>query len=330
MSEEGVTTAISEKSPKSLSVSALVVNYNGAACLGRCIESLKREPLVNQIVVVDNGSTDGSDRWLQDYHPDVVYVPAGANIGFGRGCNMGAQVATESLLLLLNYDAELLPGLGQAIEHLAAFPKTAMVGGRLASGDGSLQPSVGNPHTPLCIATSWLGLGRLMPKLTFLLREIEDPTYYKDLHIGVAWVSGALMLVRKSAWTSIGGMDPGYFLYLEDVDICERLVRVGWRLDYLPTFRANHQPRQGEPVVSVRALLSTVDSSHRFLSSRHGLAVARATCFSLGAVFSLRALILALCFWRPSPFRESRVFIRGSLRALGLAFGRAYPWGPVC
>jgi GT2 family glycosyltransferase len=313
-----------------MGASALIVNYNGAACLPACIESLKREPLVRQIIVVDNGSVDGSEHWLKEHHPDVILIETGSNQGFGRGCNLGAKAATEPLLLVINYDAMLSPGLGDAIGHLARTPAAAMVGGRLVSILGHPQPSVGYPQTPLRLVVSWLGISRLLPWVAACKREVDDERFYSTPHDGVAWACGALMLVRKCAWDSVQGMDPGYFLYMEDVDLCERLASSGWRLDYLPTFQAVHQPRQGAPVVSGRALLSTIDSYHLFISNRHGELVARSTCAGLFAVFLLRASVLSLCFWRPAPLKEGATYFRGSLRALRHALGQKFPWGPPC
>jgi len=313
-----------------LGVSAVIVNYNGAECLPACILSLKNEHLVRQIIVVDNGSTDGSEQWLKEQHPDITLIESGANLGFGRGCNLGAKAATEPLILLLNYDAELAPGLDSAIEQLDRFPETGLVGGRLVSSTGMPQPSVGYPHTPFRFVVSWSGLGRLLPWMTQFKRDIDHKEFYSNPHAGVVWVCGALMLVRRDAWASVDGMDPGYFLYLEDVDFCDRLTKAGWRLDYLPTFFAYHEPRMGSAVVSARALLATVDSSRLYISTRRGDGVARLMCAGLGVVFLLRAFILALCIFRPAPLREGTVFLKGAVRAFKLALGQTFPWGPPC
>lgn len=313
-------------------VTAVVVNYNGAACIAQCLESLHREPLVRQIVMVDNGSIDGSCQWVREKFPKVLILAAGKNLGFGRACNLGAKAAHEPFLLLLNCDGILDGGVSEAQEYLLAHPGTAVVGGRLSSpGQGPSQPSVGLPHTPARLVLSWVGLSRWSKKESLFTREILDEEFYSKIRQDVAWVSGALMMIRGSVWEMVAGMDPGYFLYLEDVDFCDRVRKSGWGVDYLPELRATHLPRGGAKVVSRVALLSTVDSMFFFTVSRSGNLVARVVLAAIGAIFSLRGLVLGLRFWRARlAFREGRVFLGGAWRALQIAAGKKFPWGPPC
>jgi len=311
-------------------VSAIVVNYNGAVCLERCITSLKASAQVLEIIVVDNASTDGSAERAEANYPGIRLLRSGGNVGFGRGCNLGAAAAQGDTLLLLNYDAELEPDLAPAIERLWQERGLGILGGRLTSSQQAFQPSVGFAHTPARIVLSWLGLARLSPTGSWFQRERLDAAFYETPQSQVPWVSGALMLIRREAWEAVGGMDPGFFLYLGDVDLCERLATSGWAVGYEPSLSAVHAPRQGSAVVSRRALLSTVDACHHFTRSRRGPFIAALTLSFLGLVFAVRALVLALAHWRVAPSLESRTYAAGALRAMSWGLGSRHPWGPPC
>ena len=310
-------------------VSAIVVNYNGAAFIEQCLDSLSREKCVREIIVVDNGSVDGSVDWLKANRPEVILIESRENRGFGRGCNAGAQIAGGEFLLLLNCDAELRSGLDTALTHLARNPNTGVVGGRLANAQGRTEPSVGREQLPIRLILSWLGLSRWFRNCSLCSREFVNEDWYDAAHNSVAWVCGALMLIRRSDWESIEGMDPVFFLYMEDVDFCSRLRAVGRHIDYVPTFTAMHRKRGGAKTVNARALLATMDSYNLYLSKHHSRIVVRTTLAVIGAVFLFRALVIACGFWlNARSMSEARIHIRAADRALRLSAGYKFSWGP--
>ncbi len=214
-------------------VAAIIVNYNAGAALVDCVHSLRADG-VQRIVVVDNGSTDGSAAVV-----DVTLVEAGGNLGYGMGANRGVAATTQPYLLVLNPDVVVEPGTVKAlVAALERDPALAVVGPRVETPDGDLYPSVRRfPH--LAVAAGHAFLGYVAPDNRFsraykLLDWDHGAAGYVD------WVSGSCLMARREAYEAVGGFDPAYFMYVEDVDLCWRLARRGWKVGYDPAGRVVH------------------------------------------------------------------------------------------
>ncbi|MGD0287027.1 MAG: glycosyltransferase family 2 protein [Acidimicrobiales bacterium] len=211
-------------------VAAVVVNYNAGSALSECVASLQREG-VRAIVVVDNGSTDGSLEDLGAANPDVRVLHTGRNLGYGGGVNYGAGQTTGELLLVCNPDLVLQPGaLGAMADRLAQDPSLGLVGPALVTPVGDLQPS-GRAFPTLRRSSFQAVLGVLLPKNPYSRRYRDANRAQAGTGI-VDWVTGACFLVRREAFSAVGGFDDRYFMYVEEVDLCWRLARAGWRTGY--------------------------------------------------------------------------------------------------
>jgi len=218
-------------------ISVLVVNYNGGLWLERCLSSLGVPPPEDvQVVVVDNGSSDGSPELIPHRFPYVRLLRMGHNAGFAVANNVAAACADGDALLLLNNDAWLETGaLERLRQRLDADPRIGLVAPRLVSPDGRAQ-FVWSPDRSLFGAAvqrlrnrfegRWWN-HRLLPPLLRLV-------------LGRGWYTGACVLVRRRAFDEVGGFDPGFFLYHEDTDLCLRLRRAGWRLAWQPRATVVH------------------------------------------------------------------------------------------
>jgi GT2 family glycosyltransferase len=223
---------MSEVSP--VRVDVVIVSYGSRDTLRSCVAPLAGTPGVG-VIVVDNASPDDALQTIADL--DVTVVRAGRNGGFSFGCNLGAAAGNAPYLLLLNPDARLEPG---ALERLQAVldadPQTALVGPLLHEDDGSVAPSLRRfPRLRSSLAQA-LFLHRLIPSLDELVHE---PAAYTQPGTP-DWVSGACMLIRRSAFEQLGGMDERFFLYCEDTDICRRVVDAGLTLRFEPAAVAHH------------------------------------------------------------------------------------------
>jgi N-acetylglucosaminyl-diphospho-decaprenol L-rhamnosyltransferase len=221
-------------------VSAVVVNYNAGHHLLACIASLRAEG-VEDIVVADNGSVDGSEAAVRAADPDVTYVQTGANLGLGTGTNRGAQHADPAspFLLCINPDATLQPGaLGAMLQAFDGRPGLGIVGPRIDNTDGTLYPSV-RTFPNLVDATGHALLGMLVPNNRFT-RSYQMLDWDHRTGSDVDWVSGACFLIRRECWDAIGGFDEGYFMYAEDMDLCWRAWKRGWEVTFEPTARVVH------------------------------------------------------------------------------------------
>ncbi|MEM9595090.1 MAG: glycosyltransferase family 2 protein [Acidobacteriota bacterium] len=204
-------------------ISILVVNHNGRDLLRRCLRELGNGSAGEgtEVIVADNGSEDGSVAMVRREFPGVRLLELGENLGFGAANNRAAAVAKGDVLLLLNSDAWPVGDcLGRLRERLELDPRVGLVAPELRYEDGRPQfawaPTTGVFGEAIQMARNRYESGRWVHRLRFGL--------------GAGWYTAACVLVRRSAFEQIGGFDEGFFLYFEDVDLCLRLRRAGWRL----------------------------------------------------------------------------------------------------
>ena len=220
-------------------VSAVIVSFNSRDCLAECIRSLRSESVAD-VVVVDNASSDGSVEAVLASDSDVTVLATGANLGYGSAANRGVEAAKGDHLLLLNPDTVVEPGTVKALsDALDRDTGLGAVGPRIENVDGSLYPSV-RRFPDLWVAGGHAFLGLVWPANPFTRRYRMLDWDHASAAPDVDWVSGACMLLRRSAFDVVGGFDEAYFMYVEDVDLCWRLGRAGWRIGYDPSGRVVH------------------------------------------------------------------------------------------
>lgn len=219
-------------------VAAVVVSYNVAELLVDCVASLRADG-VERIVVVDNDSTDGSVAAVRAADPGVHVVALDTNTGFGAGVNRGVADTTEPFVLVMNPDVEVEPGSTKVLlDALAGDPGLALVGPRIETPEGELYPSA-RTFPDWRDAAGHAFLHFVWPANPFSRRYRMLDWDHGDARV-VDWVAGTHLLVRRSAWDEVGGFDEAFFMYLEDVDLCWRLARAGWRVGYEPAARVRH------------------------------------------------------------------------------------------
>ena len=219
-------------------LAAVVVNYNAGSALSECVASLERAG-VKSIVVVDNGSTDGSLEGIGASHSQVRVLRTGRNLGYGGGVNYGVEQTTEAFLLVCNPDLVLQPGsLDAMADRLAKDPSLGLVGPALVSSAGSEQTS-GRSFPTIRRSSVQAALGVLLPNNSHSRRYREANRARAETGI-VDWVTGACFLVRREAFEAVRGFDGRYFMYVEEVDLCWRLAKAGWRTGYESSARVMH------------------------------------------------------------------------------------------
>jgi N-acetylglucosaminyl-diphospho-decaprenol L-rhamnosyltransferase len=218
----------------------VVVSWNTAPLLDRCLAALAPDVHsgLAEVVVVDNASTDASPDLVAERHPWATLVRAGGNIGYGPAVNLGAAARPPSRwLVAANADVEVQDGALQALVAAGdADPGIGVVAPRLLLEDGSTQHHV-HPFPSLgALAAVHLPGGARLLEAGTVLEGRWDPGIARD----VDWAHGALLLVRRGAFEAIGGFPADQWLYAEDLDLCWRLRRAGWRTRYEPTARVRH------------------------------------------------------------------------------------------
>lgn len=222
--------------------SIVIVSFNTRDVLRECLRSVAREStgLAIEIFVVDNHSSDGSPEMVAEEFPGVRLMRSAVNLGFGAANNLALEAAKGRYLVLLNSDAFLCPGsLWLAVERMDREPRAGLAGARLVGRDGSWQPSARMfPHiaTDAFVLT---GLAAKYPKSRLFGRF--DRTWADQSQAAeVDWVPGAFSIIRAEALAKVGFFDPRFFLYSEEVDLCRRIKKAGYRIWYWPEVRVVH------------------------------------------------------------------------------------------
>jgi GT2 family glycosyltransferase len=207
----------------------VIVSFNTREQTLKCLDSVfENVPEDTEVVVVDNGSVDGSATAIRERFPAVRVDEAEENLGFARGVNRGVSQTSADYVLLLNPDTVVLPGsLDRLLAFAVAHPEYGVYGGRTLRPDGTTDPSScwGNAtiFSLVCFAT---GLST-----AFKRSKIFDPEslgrWDRDTDRVVPIITGCLLLTRRDDWNRVGGMDEDFFLYGEDAEFADRTRRAG-------------------------------------------------------------------------------------------------------
>jgi len=282
---------------KSPDVSIIIVSYNTRAMTLKAIETVKAETrAAHEIIVVDNGSSDGSADAIAEAHPDVDLIAETTNHGFGPAHEVAAEHASAPKLLLLNSDTEVLEGaLDQLLEFSRRYPSAGIWGGRTLYADHSL-----NPTSCFAKMTLWsiicriLGLNGIFRKSKLFNSEFYGD-WQRDTESFVDIVTGCLLLVDRSLWDELEGFDRAFAMYGEEVDFCLRAKAVGAKPMITPKATIIHH---GGGSQTVRA-----DKLVRLLRAKTELIVRH---------FPARSRLVALTLFRLWPLSRSVAYSVGA------------------
>ena len=227
-------------------IAVIIVNFNGGELLGRCLKAVMSMDLVLQVLVVDNGSTDGSLQQIKQQFPHdnhLIIIENGANLGFSRANNIALRRVSHKcdLVLLLNPDCLVSPAaLKRMCEFMAVHPEAGMAGCFIANPDGSEQRGCRR-----LLPTPWSSLKASFPFINKILRTSSGSFNLAGCPlpaepVEVEAISGAFMMLRRSAIDEVGGLDENYFLHCEDLDWCKRFNLAGWKIYFVPDVKVVH------------------------------------------------------------------------------------------
>ena len=288
-----------------MDLSIAIVSWNTRDLLRRCLESVYGTIAGPEfeVIVVDNGSTDGSPEMVRSEYPRATLLANDTNVGFARASNQAIRASSGRHVLLLNSDAVLL---GRAAELMVRFldahPEVGAVGGMLLNPDGSFQSSYAD-------FPGLLGEALLLTGLSHWLLPATYPSYPKARSREarrVDWVGGALLAVRRRTLDAVGPLDEGYFMYTEEVDWCYRMKQHGWAVCYLPEARATHWSGASSSRVPERRRAQLYRSKCRFLRKHRGWSQATAYGLLVRAVSAVKLLAWLSTGLSPDPARRDR------------------------
>ncbi|MEX0658117.1 MAG: glycosyltransferase family 2 protein [Egibacteraceae bacterium] len=273
-------------------VAVVVVNHNTREDLLACLGSLEAAG-ADLLVAVDSGSSDGSMQAVAAAFPTVRRL-ALPNVGFGQAANAGVALTAAPVVVVANADTLFPPGSVRAMgAHLAAHSDVGALGPMVRFPDGRVQHSArAFPSLGQAIGHALLGLWRPDNRWTRAYRLTDwDHLSERD----VDWVSGCCLALRRDAFDDVGGFDPAYFMFVEDVDLCDRLRRRGWRVVFSPVAEVTHAVGGAVSRRRFRMVVEHARSLDRFFSRRYATWPRRLLRFPLR--IGLAGWVLVTMLW---------------------------------
>lgn len=319
------SSILDARSKNEIALSIIIVNWKVRDLLRRCLKSVEEQlrllDSACEIIVVDNASQDGSVEMMRAEFPGVSLIESQTNLGFGAGCNLAYGRSSGRFVLLLNPDAVLTDhAIDGLLNIMGEMPRAGIVAPRLVDEDRSFQPASGGalPTLPN-VAWNYLFLRSVLP------RRLAPPPLFLDadpqglLHL--EWVSGAAMLLRREA---IGEtiFDESFFMFGEDMDLCDRTRRKGWEVLYSSRQSVvHHQGRSFSQQRSLDILANAHEGPRRVFAKTRGKLSLIAYDAIMLAAFAIRwGLFRLLAAIRPGLGYDQRAtyssnYVRAMLHA---------------
>jgi len=301
-----------------MDLSIIIVNWNSTDFTRKCISSIcsTTQDLQYEIIVVDNASADDSYRSLSEQSEKVRLIRSPENVGFARANNLGFQDSSGKYVLFLNPDTEVIcPAINVMYSCLASSPAVGAAGCRLLNADLSVQTSCLQRFPTILnqvIDIEWLrlrfptlGLWGIRPLFS------KDPDVRADVEV----IAGACIMLRREVFEKIGYFSTDYFMYAEDVDLCYKVMKAGWKLRYVGSGTIVHYGKQSSTRREEDSFAVVVmrESIFKFLRKSRGATYAHLYRLSLllAAVLRLSAFAFLLAVPRAAIDKTS---LRGSFR----------------
>jgi GT2 family glycosyltransferase len=283
-------------------VTVSIVSSGDLAILRACLDSIPAAAGATavQTIVVDNAV--GIAAGVAASHPDVEVIDGGLRRGFGANHNLACTRARGRYVFVLNDDTVLDP---ECIDSLRRFmdqnPSVGAAGPRLRHPDGRDQPSAFHFPTPARVALTTATLQRAGWSMSGgeRIRRVD-------------WIHGAAMMVRREAIAAAGGMDEGFYMYLEDVDLCRRMRDHGWEIAFFPRAGLVHLENSSTAAVPMRRVYQHARSRGIYARKHHGRAGERAVQALTAATYLARAGLARVL---PGYDADDAAFFRAHARA---------------
>ena len=250
-----------------MDLSAIVVNWNTKDLLLQCLGSIYQvvKGLEKEVIVVDNGSIDGSLAVAKERFPETRFIENWINVGFAKANNQALSLSKGKYILLLNPDTQVKEGaVGKLFSFMEGHSEAGMAGAQLLNPNGSKQNSIANFPS---LATELLNKSLLK-----WLFPNKYPGKGKDYPepIEVDSVIGACMMVRREAVDQVGLLDEEYFLFLEETDWCYRMRKRGWKIYHIPQAEVYHFQGKSAEKMKKKAKVEFFRSRYHFFKKNKG------------------------------------------------------------
>jgi hypothetical protein len=293
-------------------ISVIVVSWNTRELLKGCLSSIQTTggSLIQEVLVVDNGSSDGSPEMVAKEFPEVTLIQSKENLGFARGNNLGIKQASGSWLALVNSDVVVHPGcFERLVNYLESDEKVGLVGPAVFGGDGQMQPSWQRLPTIWSTALHSFALDGLLSRL--FNRRLNQLSHGQPVEVEMLW--GCFWVARREAIAEVGGLDERFFFYAEDIDWCKRFGEAGWKVVFVPAAKATHFGGSSCAAAPFRYNIEQLRASLAYWK-KHGGMLGMAVFFFLSIIHhSIRLLVrgaeMALGRGSDSSYKCRRSFV---------------------
>lgn len=260
-----------------MKLSIVIICWNDLKVIADCLHSIVERTHVTEfeIIVSDNGSTDGSVEFIRKHFPVAQIIENKANLGFAKGNNIGIRASKGEYVLIINPDTHVHEGaLDRWVEFADRRPEAGAFGCRVLNPDGSYQQSA----RPFPTARGELLAALYMRWLAFISDSFGSDSYagWKgDTEREIDWQSGCCLMVRGALLNQLGGFDEQFFYHYEEVDLCRRVWDAGYSIVYTPEASITHLGGQSVSRFPIRFELERCRNRYRFFYKYYGKRGAR-------------------------------------------------------
>jgi GT2 family glycosyltransferase len=293
-----------------MKLSVVIICWNDLRVIPECLRSIYAgtHSIDFEVLVSDNGSTDGSVEFIRQNYHDVRVLENGANLGFAKGNNVGIRASTADYVLILNPDTIIHDGALDRLVHFAdKHPEAGAFGCRVVNPDGTYQTSARLFPTVRRYWVSALGLKKLANVSRMFLFE-EYPRWFGETERPIDWQSGCCVMFRGDLLRSVGGFDEQFFYHFEEVDLCRRIWSSGHPILFTPEAVITHLGGQSVGRFPVRFEIEKHRNRYRYFYKHFGPQAAR-QCRRLSIVkIRVRQLGYWLTsLWKPTELTRRRL-----------------------
>jgi len=281
-----------------IDISFIIVNWNTKQLLLQCIDSLFKNNNHHKIevIVVDNGSTDGSQKAVNDLFPSARLIENECNLGFAKANNIGIQQSKGRYICLVNSDVQVLDHCGdQMCDYMDLNPTVGVLGPKILNSDLTLRKNCRefpNLRNVLCSA---LGIDKIFPRSKVLSGTLM--TYFDhDVTIAVDVIPGCFFMVRREALEQVGLLDERFFIYSEDKDWCKRFRMMKWDVVFFPKCEVIHYAGASASIEPRRFLIEKLKADQQYWQKHHRLMSLFVYRILLIFHYLIRVVILSVLF----------------------------------
>ncbi|MFC1725339.1 glycosyltransferase family 2 protein [candidate division KSB1 bacterium] len=292
------------------SLSIIIVNWNGSEVILNCLRSIydNLEDLDFEVIIVDNNSTDGSPELVEKQFPKVSLVRLENNYGFAKANNAGIEKCDGKYICLLNSDTEIInDSFKEIIDYMDNNDNIGILGPKLLYKDGSFQSSAGRFPGIKTELSGYFFLNRI-PLLNKLFKDRFIHDEFKNIR-DVDWICGACLFIRRSVIEKIGVFDELFFMYMEDVDYCLRVIRNNWKIVYFPLSKVVHLGGHSVNKADYKILLNNTSSFFKYYKKHFNnfSYILLSLIFISGTVFRIFLLSMFFMFSFRKTFKQKVV-----------------------